>query len=134
MQADPLRKVLKMDTIQTGNLFEGLPDARSEEVLENLAQDGAVRIERIVSRGQVSPSGFWYDQDQNEWVILLRGAARIEFEYRADALELRPGDYVNIPRRVRHRVGWTAPDETTVWLAVWYGEKRVTRVTRVKSA
>jgi len=109
-----------METLHKGNFFERLPDACKAEVLETLAEEGAVRIERIVSRGQVSPPGFWYDQNQHEWVILLRGAARIEFEGRTEALELWPGDYVNIPRRVRHRVTWTDPDETTVWLAVWF--------------
>ena len=109
-----------MDTPQKGNFFESLPDARKAEVLETLAEKGAVRIERIVSRGQVSPPGFWYDQNQHEWVILLRGAARIEFEGAPDPVDLEPGDYVNIPSGVRHRVAWTAPDETTVWLAVWF--------------
>ena len=124
MQAGPLRKALIMDTVHKGNFFERLPDARKAEVLETLAEEGAVRIERIVSRGQVSPPGFWYDQNQHEWVILLRGAARIEFEGAPDPVGLAPGDYVNIPSGVRHRVAWTAPDETTVWLAVWYGEKK----------
>ena len=79
-----------------------------------------MRIERIVSRGHKSPEGFWFDQEQSEWVLLLRGAARIEFSSQTKPVELSPGDYVNIPAHVKHRVAWTAPDRETVWLAVWY--------------
>ncbi len=109
--------------IDTGNLTETLPAELSEEVFEEIAGDGATRIERIVSKGHASPPGFWYDQDQNEWVLLLRGAARLEFEAGNQKVDLVPGSYVNIPAGVRHRVAWTAPDEPTIWLTVWYGQK-----------
>ena len=109
--------------IDTGNLTETLPADLSEEVFEEIAGDGATRIERIVSKGHASPPGFWYDQDQNEWVLLLRGAARLEFEAGNQKVDLVPGSYVNIPAGVRHRVAWTAPDEPTIWLTVWYGQK-----------
>jgi cupin 2 domain-containing protein len=109
-----------MTEIETGRFFKELPAEVPEEVFETLLSADAVRIERIVSFGQASPPGFWYDQEENEWVLLLKGAARLEFEGRAEAVDLRPGDYVNIPAGVRHRVDWTDPDQTTVWLAVWY--------------
>lgn len=77
-----------------------------------------LRVERIVSYGHASPAGFWYDQTENEWVVLIQGAATLRFE--DDAVELKPGDFVNIPAHCRHRVDWTTPDSLTVWLAVYY--------------
>jgi cupin 2 domain-containing protein len=84
-------------------------------------QEGrGVRIERIVSRGQASPEGFWYDQEEDEWVVVLEGRAAIEFEGQAEAVELVRGSYLNIPAHVRHRVAWTEPEQNTIWLAVHY--------------
>lgn len=100
------------------NLFANLPDACSDEIIETLAGGESVRIERIVSQGQASPEDLWYDQKQHEWVIVLQGAARLQFE--DESLELKPGDYVNILAHRKHRVAWTTPDEPTVWLAVFY--------------
>ena len=102
----------------TRNVFAELPGHLSEELFTTLLQAEGVRIERIVSHGHASPEGFWYDQAEQEWVIVLKGAARLRFE--DGVVELRPGDYVNIPSHRKHRVGWTAPEETTIWLAVWY--------------
>jgi len=90
-----------------------------EELTTVLQEGTGVRIERIISTGHRSPDGFWYDQSKNEWVLVLQGAARLEFEDRV--LEMRPGDFVNIPAHQKHRVAWTTPDEPTVWLAVHYG-------------
>src|SRR5689334_15669449 len=104
------------------NLFAGLPPRLPEEVIETLLQADGLRIERIVSQGQASPPGFWYDQDQHEWVLVLRGAARLQIENGA-AVELRPGDYLHLPAHMRHRVEWTSPDEPTIWLAVHFGAK-----------
>ena len=109
-----------MSRIEKGQVFGGLPERPDKEVFQTLFFDDTVRIERIVSFGQNSPPGFWYDQDENEWVLLLKGAARLEFQDRNEGVDLQPGDYVNIPAGVRHRVAWTAPDEPTVWLAVWH--------------
>mgnify|MGYP000570833243 CR=1 FL=1 len=80
--------------------------------------DGGVRIERIVSAGQSSPPGFWYDQDASEWVTVLSGRAGLELEGEDEILEMGPGDWVDLPAHCRHRVAWTAEDEPTVWLAV----------------
>ena len=79
-----------------------------------------VRIERIVSHGHSSPEGFWYDQDQHEFVVLLQGAARLRFE--VGVIEMQPGSFIDIPAHQRHRVEWTSPDEPTIWLAVHYGD------------
>ena len=100
------------------NLFAGLPATLPSEVVQTLVSTNNVRIERIVSRGQASPDGFWYDQEQHEWVVVLRGAARLRFEERE--IELQPGDFVNISARQKHRVEWTTPLEPTIWLAVFY--------------
>ena len=80
-----------------------------------------MRIERIVSTGQASPPGFWYDQDWAEWVLVLSGAAGLEFEGEAAPRRLGPGDCVLIPAHARHRVAWTDAHQPTVWLAVHYG-------------
>jgi cupin 2 domain-containing protein len=101
------------------NLFARIPDDLPAELFETLVEGDAVRIERIVSRGHVTPAGQWYDQERHEWVLLLRGAARLAF---ADGREvaLAPGDWLVIPARYRHRVAWTDPQQDTVWLAVHY--------------
>ncbi|MCE9563530.1 MAG: cupin domain-containing protein [Planctomycetes bacterium] len=100
------------------NLFDDLPANLPDELVETLISAANVRIERIVSHGNVSPAGFWYDQAQHEFVVLLRGAARLRFE--EGIIELMPGSFVNIPAHRRHRVEWTDPKQPTVWLAVHY--------------
>jgi len=101
------------------NLLRDLPAPGAGEIVERLAGGGAVRIERIVSHGETSPPGFWYDQDEAEFVAVLSGAARLEFSDGA-ALTLDPGDWIDIAPHRRHRVAWTDPDRATVWLAVFY--------------
>lgn len=100
------------------NLYDNLPASIPKELIEVITANQHVRIERIVSHGHTSPDGFWYDQDQHEWVIVLQGAARLRFEDRI--VELKPGDFVNIPAHRKHRVDWTTRDEPTIWLAVFY--------------
>jgi cupin 2 domain-containing protein len=102
------------------NLFTDVPATIPAELTTALLESSHVRIERIVSHGQASPPGFWYDQPQHEWVAVFRGRARMRFEGEPDAQELGPGDFVHIPARRRHRVEWTTPDEPTIWLAVHY--------------
>lgn len=106
------------------NLFTGLPTPTqaAAEQFTDLFQQPGVRIERIVSTGQASAPGFWYDQAHTEWVLLLAGAARLRFEDEAAARELIPGDYVEIAAHRRHRVEATQADPPTVWLAVHIGE------------
>lgn len=102
------------------NLFAGLPTALSEELVTILAENQHVRIERIVSTGHASPEGFWYDQEENEWVVVLKGEANLVFEGDDEPITMRPGDHVFIPAHHKHRVEWTTPNEPTVWLAVFY--------------
>lgn len=91
-----------------------------EEVLERIAAGPDFLFERIVSCGQATPPGIWFDQPRDEWVVLLTGAARLRFELCDEAVEIKPGDAVLIPAHCRHRVEWTAPDRESVWLALHY--------------
>ena len=103
------------------NLFSNLPTEISSELIDSLLEKPGIRIERIVSQGQVTAAGEWYDQEENEWVIVLRGQARLRLEGDDQMREMGPGDHVNIPAHQRHRVEWTDTDEPTIWLAVFYG-------------
>ncbi len=107
--------------IKAGNFFADLPDASRDEVTQALAAFPGARVERIVSQGQASPPGFWYDQARTEWVAVLSGAAELLIEGEDAPRLLRPGDYLEIPAHVRHRVAWTDPNRPTLWLAV-HGE------------
>jgi cupin 2 domain-containing protein len=100
------------------NILANLPDALSDEVFETLAESAHVRIERIVSHGQATPAGEWYDQEWDEWVLLLAGSAGLLLEGEEEPRPLAPGDWVMIPAHRRHQVAWTAPAEHTVWLTV----------------
>jgi cupin 2 domain-containing protein len=103
-----------------GNFFVDLPQHAPKEIVQTLIQAADVCIERIISHGHASPEDFWYDQGQAEWVIVLKGAARLQFE--DGMVELKVGDFINIPAFKKHRVEWTTPDEPTVWLGVRYRE------------
>ena len=104
------------------NLLTDLSSELPAELFTTLLTAANVRIERIVSHGHASADGFWYDQDQHEWVILLKGAARLRFD--DGIIEMKPGDFINIPAHKRHRVEWTSSDEPTIWLAVHYGDQQ----------
>jgi len=103
------------------NIFADLPSHLPDELVTSLLEAANVRIERVVSNGHASPEGFWFDQDQHEWVVVLKGAGRLRFD--DGIVEMKPGDFVNISAHKKHRVEWTTPDEPTVWLAVHYGDK-----------
>ena len=126
------------------NLLTDLPAHLPAELVTTLLDTADVRIERIISHGHASPADFWYDQPQAEWVIVLKGAARLQFE--DGMVEMKVGDFLrgtdktsylcrfqgisgvlsgplNIPAFKRHRVDWTTPDVPTVWLGVRYGDQ-----------
>ena len=109
-------------TPRTDNLFNDIPSTLKEELFQTLAESGGARIERIVSEGHATPKGEWYDQKWDEWVLLVSGAATLQFDGDAGPLVLRPGDHVMIPAGCRHRVERTDSGEKTVWLAVHFGE------------
>ena len=101
------------------NLLKNIPDQLPGELFETLVKTDAIHIERIISKGHTSPKEGWYDQGQNEWVMLLKGAARLAFEV-GNEVNMGPGDSLEIPAHVKHKVVWTDPEEETVWVAVLY--------------
>ena len=107
-----------------GNLFNDIPalffEERSEELFETLVQSSDVKVERIISRGHITPEGEWYDQSEDEWVVLLSGKARLLIEGKSSPVVLKPGDHLLLPAHLRHRVEWTDPDVESVWLAVHF--------------
>jgi cupin 2 domain-containing protein len=106
------------DPLRSGDLFADAPSRLEKEETAVLADLPGARIERIVSTGQASPDGFWYDQDLTEWIVVLSGSAGLRIEGEAAARILGPGAWLEIPPHVRHRVDWTDADEPTVWLAI----------------
>jgi len=107
--------------MDAGNLFVDIPTSLAAEQFTALLTTPHLRIERIVSTGQASPPGFWYDQDRAEWVLVLAGSAGLMIEGEAAPRVLAPGDYLHIPAHTRHRVEWTDAAQPTVWLAVHHG-------------
>ena len=101
------------------NLLADVPVQLPDELIQLLLSTEGLRIERIVSRGHRSPDGFWYDQPDHEWVLLLSGAARLRFVDH-ETLEMVAGSYINIPAHRKHRVDWTDQMQPTVWLAIHY--------------
>jgi cupin 2 domain-containing protein len=106
------------DFVKGGDLFAAVPARLDNEEASVLAELPGARIERIVSTGQASPPGFWYDQDWTEWFVVLSGSAGLRIEGEAGARVLAPGSWLEIPPHIRHRIDWTDADEPTVWLAL----------------
>lgn len=106
--------------MKIADLLQHIPRDLPDEMVERLVDAGNVRIERIVSKGHHSPDGFWYDQHENEWVMVVKGEAKLRFETGDELVHLKAGMHVNIPAHEKHRVEWTAENEETIWLAVFY--------------
>ncbi len=104
--------------MESDNIFSLLPQQLNKEIFDVLLQDKKIRIERIVSTGQTSPETGWYDQSENEWVIVLKGEAVVVFEDKEITMSV--GSYINIPAHTKHKVSWTHPKLETIWLAVHY--------------
>lgn len=103
-------------TILSGNLFSNARGRGDREVFEPVLVRGGIKIERIVSLGQATPAGKWLRQSRDEWVLVLRGAARLRIA--GARIALKGGDHLFIPAGTRHRVEWTRPGRETLWLAV----------------
>jgi len=101
-----------------GNIFADIPAQLMEERFETIVERSGARIERIISYGQSTPEGEWYDQVQDEWVLLISGSAELLIEGEIEPRQLGPGDYLLLPARCRHRVVRTDRDEKTIWLAI----------------
>lgn len=105
--------------VSKGSLLDNIPPPGfPDEVFENIIENNHVRIERIVSRGQVSPPGFWYDQNEEEWVMILEGEALLEFQNPSEQIRLLPSQWVMIPAERKHRISYTS--DPAIWLAVWF--------------
>ena len=102
------------------NIFENIPIHIPEELFQEILKTKTLKVERIVSKGHSSPDNDWYDQEENEWVIFLKGSAGLLFEGDEKEVVLKSGDYINIPAHAKHRVEWTDPNMETVWLAIYY--------------
>lgn len=102
----------------THNIFTEIPEHLPEELLESIYQRGPIRIERILSKGQSTPVGQWYDQAWDEWILLIQGQATLLYQQNQQRLHLTAGDYLLIPAHTLHRVEWTPPDISTIWLAI----------------
>lgn len=106
--------------MRKGNIYSDVPERCPEEISETLIGSERMSIQRIISDGHASPDGFWYDQDQSEWVLLLQGEAALRFDGQEELVFLKSGDWIDIAAHVRHRVEWTDQKQKTVWLAVFY--------------
>ena len=104
------------------NIFNDIPSDLPDELIEKITGDDkkGIVIERIISRRHASPPGFWYDQDNNEFVIVIKGSAGLLFKDKDKILEMSQGDYIEIPAHTLHRIEWTSADEDTVWLTIHY--------------
>ncbi|WP_461517979.1 cupin domain-containing protein [Porticoccus sp.] len=105
--------------VTIGNLFSNIPVITMDELFEDVLVTDFTKIQRIISRGQSSPPGFWYDQPESELVVVIQGSGKLEFE-NGEMLEMKVGDYVAIPAHRKHRVAWTDPNTETIWLAIFY--------------
>lgn len=101
------------------NLFEDIPEKLTEELFTDIIQENDFKVERIVSEGHCSPQNFWYDQELDELVFLLKGCAEISFED-LTSIKLFPGDFINIPAHKKHKVVYTDNKQKTIWLAIHY--------------
>ncbi|HRQ30414.1 MAG TPA: cupin domain-containing protein [Saprospiraceae bacterium] len=106
--------------IQIKNFFKELPLNRDCEFFEDILQQKGFKLERIISFGQNTPENEWYDQEQEEWVILLKGSATLVFEDKPGEIELNPGDHLLIKAHQKHRVSRTDPDQPSFWLAIHF--------------
>jgi cupin 2 domain-containing protein len=106
--------------INSGNLFSNIPHHMGDEVFDTILAFDGCEIKRIISKGHQSPPDYWYDQERNEWVVVLKGAAALKFKNEDNVVEMMPGSYVHIPAHCKHRVEWTDPDVETIWLAMYY--------------
>jgi len=106
--------------MQVRNLFSGISGPSEKEIFETLSETDHFMLERIVSSGQATPPGEWYDQNRDEWVLVLKGRAGLLFEGEGEVVVMGSGDYVHIPAHKRHRVEWTDNEQKTIWLALHY--------------
>lgn len=101
------------------NIFSKIEKNISKEIFESIIKSENIKIERIISKGQTTPNGEWYNQEENEFVLLIKGEAELIFE-NEEKVNMKKGDYIIIPAHKKHRVEKTSETEETIWLAVFY--------------
>jgi cupin 2 domain-containing protein len=111
---------MRSNDVKTQNIFSEISESTIDEIFETMLRRDHFKLERIISSGHATPPGEWYDQEMDEWIILLSGRAGLIFDHETEVLVMQPGDYIHIPRHKRHRVEWTDPEQKTVWLALHY--------------
>lgn len=107
-----------MRKLKCGNIYSKIPVIKDKETFQTLLVNKKLKIERIISQGQVTEKGKWFKEARDEWVIVLKGASKLRFRKDNRLIKLKAGDYVLIPANTSHRVEWTSPREKTIWLAV----------------
>ena len=105
--------------MKTSNIFTNIPKQMSGEIFENIISKDNIKIQRIVSKGDTTPKDEWYNQEDDEWVIIMQGEAVLSFENQKN-IKLKAGEYINIPAYTKHRVSWTIETQETIWLAIHY--------------
>ncbi len=112
----------RADPGQAKHLLSGPCPPAGQEVTDTLLELGQARLVLIHSCQFANPPGFWYDQREAEWVLVLQGSARLRFADEAQARALRAGDSLWISPGRRHRVEATDPAPGTRWLALFWSE------------
>lgn len=108
-----------MVKLRCGNIYAKIPVLKNKEIFQTILITKTLKIERIISQGQVTEKGMWLEEARAEWVIVLKGVAKLRFRKDNRLIKLSPGDYVFIPAHTTHRVEWTSLREKTLWLAVY---------------
>lgn len=108
-----------MRKLKCGNIYAKIPAIKNKEIFQTLLVNKKFKIERIISQGQVTVKGKWLKEARDEWVIILKGAAKLRFREESRLIKLKAGDYVLISANTSHRVEWTSLRQKTIWLAVY---------------
>ena len=106
--------------VEIKNIFSDIPESFHDELFEDIISTENFRIKRIISSRHTTPKDKWYDQDKNEWIMVLKGNAELLFEEGNQIIKMKEGDYINIPAHLKHRVEKTDDKQETVWLTVFY--------------
>jgi cupin 2 domain-containing protein len=109
-----------MRKLKYGNIYAEIPAIKDKEIIQIIQKNKKLKIERIISQGQVTEKGKWLKSSRDEWVMVLKGAGKIRFFKDDRLIELKVGDHILIPANTKHRVEWTSLREKTIWLTVYY--------------
>lgn len=108
------------NSMQKGNIFSEIPTSIPKEVFNSIIDKDGIKIERIISKGHTTEKDKWYNQEKNEWLIMLKGKAELLFKNNNQIIKMKKGDYLNISAHTEHRVTKTSKKEETIWLTIHY--------------